>query len=68
MTIDQLISILNRAKESAGGDAEVQICSSDYCFADSCHVVNAVIQECKSLMDDEYDNATTLYLVKPYGS
>jgi hypothetical protein len=68
MTIDQLISILNRAKETAGGDTEVQICSSDYCFADSSNVVNAVIQDCKSLMDDEYDNATTLYLVKPYGS
>jgi uncharacterized protein YdeI (BOF family) len=67
MTIDQLISILNRAKESAGGDTEVQICSSDYCFADSSNVVNVVIQDCKSLMSDE-DGNTTLYLVKPYGS
>ena len=66
MTIDQLITILNRAKETAGGDTEVQICSNDYCFADSSHVVDAVIQDCKSLLNDE-DGNTTLYLVKPYG-
>jgi hypothetical protein len=69
MTIDQLISILIRAKATTSGDTNVEICSSDYCFSDSSSIVDVVIQECISLTSDEDGNGTaTLYLVRPYGN
>lgn len=64
MTINELIEILNRAKDTVGGETQVEITDSNYGYDDSDNVCDIVVRGTKSFVHNKSsDEDTKLHIV-----
>ena len=64
MNINELIEILNRAKDTVGGETEVAICTNDRDYDNCDKVDDIVVRGTKSFVHNKSsDEDTKLYIV-----